>query len=119
MIRGRRWVRRPAPDPSCGSPGGRLLGTLVLTTSLLLVPASSSAQCFMCRTAFDSPEGREITGAYRRGILFMLATSALAAGAVGFVALRNYRRLHGKPGQAGRRAGRASPPGIVIPSADG
>jgi len=50
------------------------------------------AQCSMCRTALDSPEGRELASAFRRGILFLLTVPFGAVGIVALLIIRGQRR---------------------------
>jgi hypothetical protein len=59
---------------------------------LLWLPAEPAAQCAMCRTAFQSPEGRALLEAFRSGIVFLLAAPYLTFGLVLFLAVRARRR---------------------------
>ncbi len=59
---------------------------------VLWLPADVSAQCVMCRTAFQSPEGRALLEAFQSGIVFLLAAPYLTFGLVLFLALRARRR---------------------------
>ncbi len=63
----------------------------VLLTLLVLGPSVGLAQCAMCRTAFESPEGQELAGAYRAGILFLLPFPFATFATVTFLAIRNQR----------------------------
>jgi len=74
------------------APGLLLLGAGLIAAALLM-PETASAQCAMCRTAFDSPEGRKLIGAFRSGILFLLAVPVSTVGIVAFLAIRSQRRL--------------------------
>lgn len=69
--------------------------TLASALALLIVvlPAPALAQCAMCRTAFDSPEGRKLIAAFRSGILFLLAAPVVTLITVGYLAIRGQRRL--------------------------
>ena len=53
-------------------------------------PEPTLAQCAMCRTALQSPEGRALAAAFRRGILFLLI---VPFSAVGIVVWRVQRRI--------------------------
>lgn len=59
----------------------------------LLAPGVAEAQCAMCRTALDSPEGRKLVSAFRSGILFLLAVPFATFGTVAWIAVRSKRRL--------------------------
>ena len=58
----------------------RGLALLLIALAAALVPAAAEAQCAMCRTALESPEGLALAAGFRRGVLFLLAVpfSALA-----------------------------------------
>jgi hypothetical protein len=64
--------------------------------AVLLLPHEALAQCAMCRRALDSPEGRQMIGAFRSGILFLLAAPFASFGAVAALALRMQRRRSAK-----------------------
>lgn len=66
--------------------------TALVVGLLLWVPADLAAQCAMCRTAFQSPEGRALLEAFQSGIVFLLAAPYLTFGLVLFLALRARRR---------------------------
>ncbi|HJO03145.1 MAG TPA: hypothetical protein QGG47_04130 [Acidobacteriota bacterium] len=71
--------------------------TLVATMAvaacwMVWLPAEPAAQCAMCRTAFQSPEGRALLEAFRSGIVFLLAAPYLTFGLILFLALRARRR---------------------------
>ncbi|MDP6581929.1 MAG: hypothetical protein QF681_14845 [Vicinamibacterales bacterium] len=78
-----------------------MVGRTVVATVALAVcwmvwlPAESAAQCAMCRTAFQSPEGRALLEAFRSGIVFLLAAPYLTFGLILFLALRARRRTTG------------------------
>ncbi len=65
----------------------------ILAGAVLAAPAPAEAQCAMCRTAFDSPEGRRMVRKYQAGIAFLLAVPFVAFGTVAFLAIRQKRRL--------------------------
>ena len=67
---------------------------LVLAAAALLVIGSdpASAQCAMCRRALQSPEGQHMIGAFRSGILFLLAAPFTVFGTVATLAVRRLRR---------------------------
>lgn len=69
-----------------------LVVVLVVLGASLLDPAYMSAQCAMCRTALASPEGQQLAGAFRAGILFLLAAPAASFATVAFLATRRQRR---------------------------
>ena len=69
-----------------------LLATALLVAALLW-PAAADAQCAMCRTALDSPEGRQLIAALRSGILFLLAVPLATFATVAWIAVRGQRRL--------------------------
>ena len=67
----------------------------VLLVALLLLlgtPATSEAQCAMCRRALQSPEGQHMIAAFRSGILFLLAAPFSVFGAITVLAVRRQRR---------------------------
>ena len=68
-----------------------LLGLIAGVT--LAAPAPAEAQCAMCRSAFDSPEGRRMIRKYQIGIAFLLAVPFAAFGTVAVVAIRGKKRL--------------------------
>jgi hypothetical protein len=68
-----------------------LLG--LVAGSMLAARAPAHAQCAMCRSAFDSPEGRRMIRKYQIGIAFLLAVPFAAFGTVAFLAVRGMRRL--------------------------
>ena len=59
---------------------------------LLLACAPAGAQCAMCRQALQSPEGRQMIGAFRSGILLLLAAPFAVFGTVAWLAVRRFRR---------------------------
>ena len=64
---------------------------------LLLAVAPASAQCAMCRRALQSPEGQQIVGALRSGILVLLAAPFATFATVAVLAVRaRNRRPHPK-----------------------
>jgi hypothetical protein len=88
--------------PRCSRPAtaGRLRGLLaallllgVTVAGALAVPAPARAQCAMCRSAFDSPEGRRMIRKYQIGIAFLLVVPFAAFGTVTFFAIKGKRRL--------------------------
>jgi hypothetical protein len=62
--------------------------------AVLLAPDTVSAQCAMCRRALDSPEGQQLIGALRRGIVVLLAAPFMLFGVVALLAVRMQRRRH-------------------------
>jgi hypothetical protein len=61
--------------------------------AVLATPVPADAQCAMCRTAFDSPEGRRMVRKYQIGIAFLLAVPFAAFGTVAFFAVRGKKRI--------------------------
>ena len=47
----------------------------------------------MCRSAFDSPEGRRMIRKYQIGIAFLLSVPFAAFGTVAFLAVKKKREL--------------------------
>lgn len=62
----------------------------------LLATADAEAQCAMCRTALESPEGRKMASAFRRGILVLGAAPVLAVSTIGYLVVRSRRRQHAR-----------------------
>ncbi len=61
----------------------------------LLTAEQASAQCAMCRRALDSPEGRQMVGALRSGILILLAAPFAVFAVVARLAVRMERSRQG------------------------
>ena len=80
----------------------RLVAIALLAATIFAVvaalPSVASAQCAMCRTAFDSPEGQKMVRSYQAGIAFLLAVPFAAFGIVAFLAVRGKKKLDGEPG---------------------
>ena len=57
----------------------------------LAAAAPADAQCAMCRQALQSPEGRQMIGAFRSGILLLLAAPFAVFGTVAMLAVRRFR----------------------------
>jgi len=71
----------------------RVLWTVAALAVLLLVTGeAASAQCAMCRRALDSPEGRQLVGALRSGILVLLAAPFATFATVAVLAVRARNR---------------------------
>ena len=79
----------------------RLVAIALLAAAVCAVaaafPSEASAQCAMCRTAFDSPEGQKMVRSYQAGIAFLLAVPFAAFGTVAFFAVRGKRKLDAEP----------------------
>ncbi len=76
-------------------------GTALLLVAAALVVLGSDpaiAQCAMCRRALQSPEGQHMIGAFRSGILFLLAAPFAVFGTVATLAVRRFRRTPGAGG---------------------
>lgn len=61
--------------------------------AMLAAPSPAHAQCAMCRSAFDSPEGRRMIRKYQIGIAFLLAVPIVTFGTVAFFAVRGKKKL--------------------------
>lgn len=59
----------------------------------LAAPVPAQAQCAMCRSAFDSPEGRRMIRKYQLGIAYLLAVPFIAFGTVTYLAVRGKNKL--------------------------
>jgi len=59
----------------------------------LAAPPPAQAQCAMCRSAFDSPEGRRMIRKYQIGIAFLLCVPFAAFGTVAYLAVKGKRSL--------------------------
>jgi hypothetical protein len=65
---------------------------LFVMALLLAAAVPAGAQCAMCRTALQSPEGQQLVGALRSGILLLLAAPFVVFGTVATLAVRRFRR---------------------------
>mgnify|MGYP001263646193 CR=1 FL=1 len=71
----------------------RVMWTAGVLVMLLLVTAEpASGQCAMCRRALDSPEGQQLIGALRSGILVLLAAPFATFATVAVLAVRSRNR---------------------------
>jgi hypothetical protein len=70
----------------------RILIAAMSIVTLLLLPEIASAQCAMCRRALASPEGQQLIGALRSGILLLLAAPFVVFASVAALAVRAQRR---------------------------
>ena len=75
------------------------LAIAAVVVTIVAAAAPADAQCMMCRRALQSPEGRQMIGAFRSGILVLLAAPFAVFGTVATLAIRRFRR---KPGTSGR-----------------
>jgi hypothetical protein len=68
--------------------------SFLFSVVFFLLQASAWAQgCSICKAALtNSPEGRALAGAFRHGIVVLLATPYLILGAIGFAFYRAYRK---------------------------
>jgi hypothetical protein len=57
-----------------------------------LLPAAAGAQCPMCRTALQTPQGAALAAGFRHGILLLLAAPFLSIGCVAWLVVRSQRR---------------------------
>ena len=72
--------------------GRRAATVMALAVMALLVSDSAFAQCAMCRRALQSPEGQQLIGAFRSGILFLLVAPFAVFGTVATLAVRRFGR---------------------------
>lgn len=72
------------------SPRSILLAAFAALLVFVAFPEPTLAQCAMCRTALQSPEGRALAAAFRRGILFLVV---VPFSAVGIILWSVHRRL--------------------------
>jgi uncharacterized integral membrane protein len=70
----------------------RIASVLVIVAVVALLSNTASAQCAMCRRALQSPEGQQMIGAFRSGILFLLVAPFAIFGTVATLAVRRFRR---------------------------
>ena len=70
----------------------RTASVILALGSVLLLPAAAPAQCAMCRSVLQSPEGLQMIAALRSGVLVLLAAPFAVFGAVAFLACRTQRR---------------------------
>jgi hypothetical protein len=68
-----------------------LLGAAALAL-LAVAPDTVQAQCAMCRTALDSPEGQQMARAFSHGVLLLLAVPLGAVSTVSYLLFRRIRR---------------------------
>ncbi|MCP4205369.1 MAG: hypothetical protein GY769_25945 [bacterium] len=64
---------------------------VMAAVAALFLPEVVVAQCAMCRSAFDSPEGLILAAAFRRGILFLLGVPFAAVGVIAGLIIREQR----------------------------
>ena len=55
-------------------------------------PEAAGAQCAMCRRALQTPEGQQLAGAFRSGILLLLAVPFSLVGVLATLVVRMQRR---------------------------
>jgi len=66
---------------------------LLIAVLLLLEPSAWAQGCAICRAALaNSPEGRVLAGAFRRGILVLMLVPYGIFGSIGYAIFRAYRR---------------------------
>jgi hypothetical protein len=75
-------------------PGAGL--AVVLLVALVWVGEPAMAQCRMCRTALESPEGAALGQAFRRAILLLLPVPFAAASLI-MLLIRSAWRRQGPP----------------------
>jgi hypothetical protein len=66
---------------------------LLIAVLLLLEPSAWAQGCAICRAALaNSPEGRVLAGAFRRGILVLMLVPYGIFGSIGYAIFRAHRR---------------------------
>ena len=97
-----KWMRRRRDPRRTGRAACRrwrrvlaasLLALGIVAAGAVVAPPPAQAQCAMCRSAFDSPEGRRMVRKYQLGIAYLLAVPLIAVGTVGYLAVRSKRKL--------------------------
>ena len=68
------------------------LAVLAVTAAIVLAPDAVWAQCAMCRSALQSPEGQHMAAAFRSGILVLLAAPFSLVAVVATLIVRMARR---------------------------
>lgn len=73
---------------------GRTAFAIVATALALAMalPSPAAAQCAMCRSLLNTPEGQQLMAGFRHGIVLLLAAPFLAFAAVAVLAVRTHRR---------------------------
>lgn len=67
------------------------LTTLAVLVLVLGLAPEANAQCAMCRTALESPEGAALAHGFRRGVLFLLAAPFSALGVIAGLVLHRFK----------------------------
>jgi hypothetical protein len=70
----------------------------MVAVAVLTWAPDASAQCAMCRTLLATPEGQRMVGAFRSGILVLLAAPFSIFGAIAMLAVRAQRRRQAQAG---------------------
>ena len=70
----------------------RIASVLAIVVVVALLSNTALAQCAMCRRALQSPEGQQMLGAFRAGILFLLVAPFAIFGTVATLAIRRFRK---------------------------
>ena len=70
----------------------RIASVLVIVAVAAVLSDTASAQCPMCRLSLQSPEGQQMIGAFRSGILVLLVAPFAIFGTVAMLAVRRFRR---------------------------
>jgi hypothetical protein len=82
------WTDRTGPAHSTLVLPGLILAVIVLAGS------GAHAQCAMCRTLLQTPEGKQMAAAFRSGILLLLAAPFSIFGVIAALAVKTQRRRH-------------------------
>lgn len=69
-----------------------LVAVLLAGAAIAAFAAPASAQCAMCRTLLQTPEGRHMAAAFRSGILLLLAAPFSIFGIIAALAVRIHRK---------------------------
>ena len=70
----------------------RMVVVLLALSAVLVTTTSASAQCAMCRSLLNTPEGQQMVAAFRSGILLLLAAPFSVFGVIAALAVRAQRR---------------------------
>ena len=77
---------------ACASSGRRLVPVALVAAVVLVTATPAAAQCAMCRRALQSPEGQQLIGAFRSGILLLLAAPFTVFAVVATLAVKRFSR---------------------------
>lgn len=86
-------VGAPSPSRRLAPVAAMCLALGIVAGGAVVAPPTAEAQCAMCRSAFDSPEGRRMIRKYQLGIAYLLAVPFVAFGTVTYLAVRGKKKL--------------------------